>query len=141
MKKMLSLIIGIIALLAVSGCEDGVFTDITGEVDTNYFHGTKKILASDGAGSAQFGNYVAVSADGITVVASAHAVNAVYVYRWNGRSWVEMKLTAEGSDGFGQSVAVSADGNTVVIGSPNDDAPAANGGGGLCVQVERFGVC
>lgn len=152
MKKMLSLIIGIIALLAVSGCEDGVFTDITGEVDANYFHGTKKLLASDGAGSDQFGNYVAVSADGNTVVASAHvddgSTGSAYVYRWNGQSWVEIKLTADdgmASDGFGSSVAVSADGNTVVIGAPNVDTPAANGGaayvfrwnGSAYVQVQK----
>lgn len=152
MKKMLSLIIGIIALLAVSGCEDGVFTDITGEVDTNYFHGTQKFLASDGAGSDQFGEHVAVSTDGSTVVASASVDDgsrgSAYVYRWNGQSWVEMKLTANdglASDGFGQSVAVSADGNTVVIGAPYVDTPAANGGaayvfswnGSAYVQVQK----
>ncbi len=153
MKKMLSLIIGIIALLAVSGCDEGAFTDITGEVDTNYFHGTQKFLASDGAGSDQFGEHVAVSADGSTVVASASVDDgsrgSAYVYRWNGQSWVEMKLTANdglASDGFGRSVAISADGKTVVIGAPYTENPEANAGsvyvfrwnGSAYVQVDKL---
>lgn len=135
MGKMLSLITGIIAVLAVSGCDEGAFMDITGEVDTNYFHGTQKLLASDGAGSDEFGHYVAVSADGSTVVASSPVDDgsrgSAYVYRWNGQSWVEIKLIASdgaASDGFGRSVALSADGNTVVVGEPYVDTPAANGG-------------
>lgn len=140
MGKMLSLITGIIAVLAVSGCDEGAFTDITGEVETNYFHGTQKLLASDGAGSDEFGHYVAVSADGSTVVASSHVDDgsrgSAYVYRWNGQSWVEKKLTASdgaASDGFGRSVAVSADGSIVVVGAPADDTPETYNHGSVYV--------
>jgi hypothetical protein len=50
---------------------------------------------------------------------------SVYVYRWNGSSWVETKLWASdaaGSDFFGQSVAVSADGSKVVTGAYGHDS-------------------
>ena len=87
-----------------------------------------KLIASDGSNEAYFGNSVSVSAYGNTLVVGALGDNnftgSVYVFRWNGSTWTETKLTA--SDGgdldiFGDSVSVSADSNTLVVGAPGDN--------------------
>lgn len=128
MKNMLALMLMIIAAVAVFSCES-IFNDQMDSLKSNYFHGTRQFVASDGAASDWFGYRVAVSADGSTVVVGAEEVDsqrgAVYVYRWNGSSWVEIKLTASdpaAGDSFGYSVSVSADGNIVVVGAPGDDS-------------------
>jgi hypothetical protein len=86
-----------------------------------------KLLASDGAGSDQFGWSVSVSGDVAVVGARFDDDNggqsgSAYVYRWNGSSWVETKLLAsDGADGdfLGWSVAVSGD--VAVVGAYADD--------------------
>ncbi len=102
-----------------------------------YFHWngllwqTNKFTASDGESSDQFGNSVAVSADGNTfVVGSLYDDDngtdsgSVYYFHWNGSLWQTNKFIASdgaNGDNFGCSVAVSADGNTFVVGSPYDN--------------------
>lgn len=86
-----------------------------------------KIVASDGAAQDMFGKSVAVSSDGNIVAVGAESddnMGSAYVYKWNGSSWVETKLTA--SDGadmdfFGRSISMSSDGNTVVVGAFYDN--------------------
>jgi uncharacterized membrane protein len=123
-------LIAMIALVGM-GCE-AVYTDAYRAAKSNYFHGTKQFIASDGEANDKFGCSVAVSADGSTIVAGAYNDNidgngdqgSAYVYRWNGSEWVEKRITAsdgEASDLFGYSVAVSADGCTVVAGANGDD--------------------
>ncbi len=82
-------------------------------------YGVTKFLASDGAADDKFGYSVAIS--GGNFVAGAMGDNSstgsAYVYRWNGTSYDEYKLTA--SDGvdneyFGEAIAIDVD--TVVIG-------------------------
>jgi len=84
-----------------------------------------RLTASDGTADDQLGASVALSADGNTVVAGAAPKDgdrgAAYVYRWNGASWVETKLTASdpaAGDLFGTAVAASSDGDTVAVGAP-----------------------
>jgi hypothetical protein len=86
-----------------------------------------KLTASDGAANDYFGVSVAISGDTIVVGASEDMGNyvysgAVYVYRYNGTSWIEeAKLTASNGaaeDAFGGFVAVSGD--TIVVASSED---------------------
>jgi hypothetical protein len=111
--------------------------DTSGRISlTNSFKivSVNKFVASDGAAVDVFGWSAAVSADGNTVVAGAYGDDdngnisgSAYIYRWNGSSWAQTKLTASdgaASDQFGVSVAVSADGNTIVVGSGGDDVGA-----------------
>jgi hypothetical protein len=95
----------------------------------------------------KFGNTVALSADGKTLVvgapwedSSATGVNgdqannlstnsgAVYVFRLEGAAWVPQAYlkasNAEQYDLFGHSVALSASGNTLVVGARNEDSGA-----------------
>ena len=83
-----------------------------------------KLTASDGAAYDLFGSSVAVAGD--TAVIGAYGddegAGSAYVFRWDGATWVEHKLTASdgaADDRFGYSVAV--DGNTAVIGAAGDD--------------------
>lgn len=93
-----------------------------------------KLTASDGFASDEFGESVSLSDDWV-VVGSSGADNggtnrgAVYVYRDNGTSWDETKLTASGAvdtDTLGSSVAI--DENTIVAGSGGNDDLGVNAG-------------
>ncbi len=123
MRTILAVIIGVITVLSALGC-DNLYNGITDELNANYYHGTKQFVLSDSTAGDNFGQSVAASADGSTVVFSAMGDDtgkgSVFVYRWNGSSWVAMKLTATirtSGDQYGYSVAVSGDGNTVVVGA------------------------
>lgn len=84
-----------------------------------------ELSASDGADWTQFGESVAVSRNGSTIVVGSSGHNnstgAAYVFSGSDGSWTQTaELTA--SDGvdytyFGHSVAVSADGATVLVGA------------------------
>lgn len=87
-----------------------------------------KLSASDADGGNYFGYSVAVSGNTIVVgdpradYDNGLSSGAVYIYRYDGRTWNETKLNASDADDgaeFGYSVAISGD--TVVVGSPSDD--------------------
>lgn len=87
-----------------------------------------KLLPDDGAASDKFGASVAIDGDTIVVGAEEDddaAVNAgsVYVFRFDGSSWVQQaKLLATEDDPdalFGHSVAIS--GEAVLIGAPGHE--------------------
>ena len=92
----------------------------------------KKLLASDGAAKDYFGNSVAVSSDGSTIVVGANGDDdkgtdsgSVYIFtkQANGSYLQIQKLVASdgaANDYFGWSVDVSADGSTVVVGAFGD---------------------
>ncbi len=94
-----------------------------------------KLLPSDGAAGDQFGGSVAISGN-VVIVGAAFAntadtdAGAVYVFRWNGTSWVqEAKLQASDgaqNDWFGFSASV--DGDTALVGAfkvrPNNTGAA-----------------
>ncbi len=92
-----------------------------------------KIIASDGATDDNFGLSVSISADGNTMIVGAYHDDiggndnqgSAYVYKWNGSSWIEKKITAsdgENGDIFGFHVAISSDGNTLAVGALGDDS-------------------
>jgi hypothetical protein len=97
-------------------------------------HGVEaaELNASDGAEQDQFGQSVAISADGSTAVVGAAGHNggigAVYVWINSGGDWAqtaELVPTGGAMGGFGTAVAIARDGSTIVVGAPNGDAPAA----------------
>jgi alpha-tubulin suppressor-like RCC1 family protein len=85
-----------------------------------------KLPVSGEIGVGNFGQSVAVSADGNTVLVGAPSDNsdqgAAFVFTRSGNTWTQQReLTgAAGGTQFGSSVALSADGNTALIGSPSD---------------------
>ncbi|MCB2182132.1 MAG: FG-GAP repeat protein [Desulfobulbaceae bacterium] len=88
----------------------------------------QKLMASDGSSWDNFGHSVALSGDYVFIGApgandNGDSSGAVYVFLFNGSSWVEVqKLTADdgaGWDKFGQSVVVS--GSNAVVGAPGDN--------------------
>lgn len=90
-----------------------------------------QLKASDGLSEDRYGFSVSVAANGNTVIVGSWQDDvglngnqgSVYIYRWNGSSWIETKLVADDGavgDNFGLSVALSADGNTAVVGSYHD---------------------
>jgi trimeric autotransporter adhesin len=95
---------------------------------------TAKLTASDGQGNDRFGDAVALSSDGSTLVAGAFLAvvstdskrGAAYVFAkpqggWTGTSQHETaKLTAQdghGQDQLGRAVAISSDGSTIAAGA------------------------
>ena len=113
----------------------------------------EKITASDGHINDYFGGYldpghqgscISISSDGNTIVIGAHMDDidgksdqgAAYVYRWNGYSWSETKITASDGDAidyFGFSVSISDDGNTIVISSFLDNVGSTSDQGSAYV--------
>lgn len=102
-----------------------------------------------------FGNSVALSADGKTALIAGESDNgqtgAVWVYVLSPSGYVEQAkigsggvsvtgLNMGGADDFGHSVALSGDGNTAVVGAPNNDGSAGAGNnGGAAFVFTRTG--
>ncbi len=87
-----------------------------------------KLLATDGAAEDQFGDSVSISGNVALVGAEGDDdkgidSGSVYVFRWNGSSWVEgpKLLASDGAAGdqFGQSVSISGD--VALVGAPEED--------------------
>jgi hypothetical protein len=88
-------------------------------------------------GQGEFGQSVALSADGDTaLIGSPHdnakvsrdpGIGAAWVFTRSGSTWTQQgpKLAAGGEigeGGFGESVALSSDGNTALVGAPRDNS-------------------
>lgn len=94
----------------------------------------QKLMASDPANHALFGDAVAI--DGNTIVVGASALNtntgAAYVFTRTGTNWTQQqKLTASDAaqnDAFG--VSVDIDGDTVLVGASGDSHPGGSGSTG-----------
>jgi hypothetical protein len=100
----------------------------------------QKLTDSDGVSGDKFGYSVSISGDraivGAPSVVGAHRKGSAYVYRWNGSTWVEQKLTASdgaADDEFGYSVSVSGD--RAIVGAYNDDD---NGSGSGSAYIYRW---
>lgn len=101
----------------------------------------QKITASDAAAGDLFGNYVAMDADGDTVIVGARMDNtrtgAAYIFTRSGSTWTEQaKLTASDAaqqDRFGTFVGLSDNGDYAFVGSELD------AGGGSLYVFERSG--
>lgn len=82
-----------------------------------------KILATDGKAHDNFGLNVAVSGEVVVIGAPydddcGDYSGVAYIYKWNGSTWVETKLTASDNkegDRFGSSVAI--DGERIIVGA------------------------
>ena len=102
-----------------------------------------QLLASDGAGSDNFG--VSVALDGDTALIGVYAdrntggivTGSAYVFVRTGITWTEeahlFASDGDDSDGFGRSV--SLEGNTAVVGAYQDDTAAAVAAGSAYVFV------
>ncbi len=95
-----------------------------------------KLAADDGDGQDSFGNAVAISGDGTTIVVGARGDEdpngegggSAYAFERVGREWSQRaKLTANDDDGgfgdaFGTAVAVTDDGRAAVIGASREES-------------------
>jgi len=92
--------------------------------------------------SDRFGQSVATSADGKTIIVGAiideigvtTGTGVVYVYDRQGNSFNQVgiltgSLAVDTNDNFGYSVATSADGKTIIVGAYNDEIGATLGAG------------
>ncbi len=92
-----------------------------------------KLANNQGGSYGQQGYSVAISGDGNTVAVGANDdapyYGSVFVYVWNGTSWVSQgnKLVGGYYSAFGSSVALSSDGNTLVVGGSGDYNSASVG--------------
>jgi FG-GAP repeat len=97
---------------------------------------TAELTPSDPQADEQFGQTVAISGNGETLVASAPGAagagvsdqGAAYVFTDRAGTWTQIgKLTVAGTAELGTSLAISANGSTIVAGSPtsnNDNGEA-----------------
>lgn len=114
------------------------------EVDPNNWDQVAKLLPSDGAANDYFGFSVGISGDTAVIGAISGDGNdtdsgSVYIFRFNGSSWVEeAKLTASdgaAGDDFGWSISFS--GNTAFIGAWIDDDNGADSGSAYIFGLSR----
>jgi len=90
-----------------------------------------KLVGTNNAGAANQGNWVAISADGNTVMETGigdnAGVGAAWIFTRSNGVWTQQgsKLVGTGSIGNsqqGSGAALSADGNTAVLGGPGDNS-------------------
>ncbi|MCK9517380.1 MAG: FG-GAP repeat protein, partial [Ottowia sp.] len=105
-----------------------------------------KLIASDGAATDEFGQSVAISADGNTAIVGAKNDDdkggnsgSAYVFTRSGITWTEQaKLLANdgaANDFFGFSVAISGDGLLAVVGACADDDLGTDSGSAYIYQL------
>jgi glutamate synthase domain-containing protein 3 len=112
------------------------------------------ILTGSLAGDAldRFGNSVATSADGKTIIVGAAFdeigdttdTGVVYVYDRVGSSFNQVgiltgSLAGSASDSFGWSVATSADGKTIIVGAYTDEQTGSGDDSGVVYVFDRQG--
>jgi hypothetical protein len=110
---------------------DSTFTDVPGvahvyTVDGSNWTQQVELTASDSSYDMLFGNAVAVSADGNTVIIGDPGEcgygldncehGAAYVFVRDGSTWTQ-QVELHGGPGFGGAVALSGDGNTALVGA------------------------
>lgn len=118
-----------------SACVDSAAVPVSGPL----VEAIGYLKASAPADNDQFGQGVALSANGQTLAVGApggdtlnSASGAVYVFTRDGATWRQrVRLEApvpQSNDGFGYSLALSSAGGTLAVGAPNDSQTAADGG-------------
>ena len=110
---------------------DSKFEDVPGVAHVLSFDGTEwtqqaELTAGDSSYDMLFGNAVAASADGNTVIVGdpgecGYGLNncehgAAYVFVRDGSTWTQQE-ELHGGPGFGGAVALSSDGNTALVGA------------------------
>jgi hypothetical protein len=102
---------------------------------TNSWDGGTTLMASDKAFGDYLGSGVAISGDGVYIIAGAPnsgGVGAAYIFKRTNDTWSQMaKLVAPdgvSEDFFGQTVEISHDGMYAVVGAYNNDDLGNNTG-------------
>ncbi|MEE8156236.1 MAG: FG-GAP repeat protein [Phycisphaerales bacterium] len=118
------------------GTEAGAAYIFRLDPDTSIWIEQQKLLASDGDTGEHFGRSVTIQGDTAMIAATSHLHNgatgngSVYVFQYNGSTWVEAQefFASDGAIGdvFGDAVALSAD--VAVIGARFDDDNGSNSG-------------
>lgn len=107
-----------------------------------------KLAAADGDSRDYFGDAVALSGDGSTVIVgtmdadTAHGdrAGAAYVFSQAAGSWrQDAKLIAKDSDAFGSAIAVSDDGSRALITDASDDTPNGASAGSAYLFTNQDG--
>jgi hypothetical protein len=111
------------------------------EWNTNSWVNTGSIIAPDAGIADNFGTRCAISGDGTVLAISAYGwdgttdnIGAVYIYDWNGSSWVYRNTiaspyTLEAYAMFGSGLALSSDGSILAVGIEKyDDTYNSQGG-------------
>ena len=101
----------------------------------------QRALFEIGTRVTSFGEAMAISSDGKTVLISANStdVGDVFVFQWNGTAWGQQELTASGpgsSSGIGGSIALSGDGTSALISGGNNAVYAFRWNGTAWNQVQ-----
>jgi hypothetical protein len=132
--------------------DNGAAYVFTREIESTTWTQQQKLLASDAASSANFGNSVSISGDGnIIIIGALNATvtaarqGAAYVFTRSGTTWTQQQILvasdAAETDFFGRSVAISSDSSTVIIGASNDGSvPVAQPGSGSAYIFTRSGA-
>lgn len=129
-----------------------VYIFTRGPVDTSWTQ-QQKLTASDGGSSQGFGVDVAMNPNGDVLVIGAHAAlgidpitglssgqtsGAIYVFEWDGSSWIEeQKLSSDlglNGDYFGRSVSIDQSGSKIAAGSKYE-----NGSTGAVYVYTNYG--
>ena len=139
---------GSTALIGASGDDGGVGAAwVFTRSGSTWTQQGSKLTANDEAGGGDFGDSVALSADGDTALIGGSSdnsgVGAAWVFTRSDSTWTQQgsKLTANDETGigrFGLSLALSADGSTALIGGPWD-TPSADGYTGAAWVFSRTG--
>lgn len=120
---------GSIVVVGAAASDPGGLTDAGAVyVYSNNYATETKLLASDRAAGAQFGDSVACSSDGSVIVVGAYMAEPAATFRagaayiYSGTNWAtETKLVASDKNStaqFGTDVTCSSDGSQVFIGAP-----------------------
>jgi len=117
----------------------------------NSFNQVGILTGSNSENSDEFGNSIATSADGKTIVVGVPKDELIlgntglaYVYDRNGNSFNQVgiltgSLATYANDNFANSVAISADGKTIVAGAWQDSFSAGNLRSGVVYVFNRIG--
>jgi len=93
---------------------------------------TQRFTPSDVLAGDEFGDAIAISADGTT--AMIVGISGAWAFTRSGNTWVQQGArlapnnTVPAGSGFGGQVALSADGNTAMISGPGDTPSGPEGG-------------
>jgi len=137
---------------AGEACDDGNQNEVDGCERSCTISMRAYIKASNPDADDGFGWSVALSADGLTLAAtapfedsagigvgsnqsgnSADNAGAVYVFTWSGTAWRQQAYIKASNtaayDRFGHAIALSADGSTLVVSAPSENSAATGVGG------------
>ncbi len=95
------------------------------------------VAAADATGSDGYGYGVALNGDATVLAVGAYSRSGhggVYLFDWNGSSWVQRGAVLEAGDaasgdGFGLSVSLNRDGTVLAVGAYSRDGAGSNRGG------------